>query len=31
MGVVTGKGLSDLIRERFGVKVTFYAHDRRWS
>lgn len=25
MGVVTGKGLSDLIRERFGVKTTFYA------
>lgn len=24
MGVVTGKGLSDLIREEFGVKVTFY-------
>lgn len=24
MGVVTGKGLSDLIREKFGVKVTFY-------
>jgi Mn2+/Fe2+ NRAMP family transporter len=24
MGVVTGKGLSGLIRERFGVKVTFY-------
>jgi NRAMP (natural resistance-associated macrophage protein)-like metal ion transporter len=24
MGVVTGKGLSDLIRERFGVKTTFY-------
>ena len=24
MGVVTGKGLSDLIREHFGVKVTFY-------
>jgi NRAMP (natural resistance-associated macrophage protein)-like metal ion transporter len=24
MGVVTGKGLSDLIRERFGAKVTFY-------
>lgn len=24
MGVVTGKGLSDLIREQFGVKVTFY-------
>lgn len=24
MGVVTGKGLSDLIRERFGVKWTFY-------
>ena len=25
MGAVTGKGLADLIRERFGVKVTFYA------
>jgi NRAMP (natural resistance-associated macrophage protein)-like metal ion transporter len=24
MGVVTGKGLSDLIREKFGVRVTFY-------
>lgn len=24
MGVVTGKGLSDLIREQFGVKTTFY-------
>jgi NRAMP (natural resistance-associated macrophage protein)-like metal ion transporter len=24
MGVVTGKGLSDLIRETFGVKFTFY-------
>ncbi len=24
MGVVSGKGLSDLIRERFGVKITFY-------
>ena len=24
LGVVTGKGLSDLIREHFGVKVTFY-------
>lgn len=24
MGVVTGKGLSDLIRENFGVKVTFW-------
>jgi len=24
MGVISGKGLSDLIRERFGVKVTFY-------
>jgi len=24
MGVVTGKGLSDLIREHFGVKWTFY-------
>jgi NRAMP (natural resistance-associated macrophage protein)-like metal ion transporter len=25
MGAVTGKGLSDLIRESFGVKVTFYT------
>lgn len=25
MGVVTGKGLSDLIREEFGVKLTFFA------
>lgn len=25
MGVVSGKGLSDLIRERFGVRVTFYT------
>lgn len=25
MAVVSGKGLSDLIRERFGVKLTFYA------
>lgn len=24
MGVVTGKGLADLIRENFGVKLTFY-------
>jgi NRAMP (natural resistance-associated macrophage protein)-like metal ion transporter len=24
MGVITGKGLSDLIRENFGVKVTFW-------
>ncbi len=24
MGVVTGKGLADLIREQFGVKTTFY-------
>jgi NRAMP (natural resistance-associated macrophage protein)-like metal ion transporter len=24
MGVISGKGLSDLIRERFGAKVTFY-------
>ncbi len=24
MGVVTGKGLSDLIREKFGVKLTFF-------
>jgi Mn2+/Fe2+ NRAMP family transporter len=25
MGVVSGKGLSDLIRERFGLKITFYT------
>src|SRR6266487_4391714 len=25
MGVVTGKGLADLIRERFGVRVTFWS------
>jgi NRAMP (natural resistance-associated macrophage protein)-like metal ion transporter len=25
MGVVSGKGLSDLIRERFGIKITFYV------
>src|SRR5438876_6949818 len=25
MGLVTGKGLADLIRERFGVKATFYV------
>ncbi len=25
MAVVTGKGLSDLMRERFGVKLTFYT------
>lgn len=25
MGAVTGKGLSDLIREQFGVKLTFFA------
>jgi len=25
MGVVSGKGLSDLIRERFGAKATFYT------
>jgi Mn2+ and Fe2+ transporters of the NRAMP family len=24
MGIVTGKGLADLIRENFGVKITFY-------
>jgi len=23
MGIVTGKGLADLIRENFGVKITF--------
>src|SRR5579885_219035 len=25
MGAITGKGLADLIREHFGVRVTFYA------
>lgn len=25
MGVVTGKGLGDLIRERFGVRITFWS------
>lgn len=25
MGVVTGKGLADLIREKFGVKITFWS------
>jgi NRAMP (natural resistance-associated macrophage protein)-like metal ion transporter len=25
MGAVTGKGLADLIRERFGVRITFYV------
>src|SRR5579872_3835389 len=25
MGVITGKGLADLIRENFGVKVTFWV------
>jgi len=25
MGVVTGKGLADLIRESFGVRITFYV------
>src|SRR5579885_3507267 len=25
MGVITGKGLSDLIRERFGVRITFWS------
>ncbi len=24
MGVISGKGLSDLIRERFGLRITFY-------
>jgi len=28
MGAVTGKGLADLIRENFGVRVTFYAMGR---
>jgi hypothetical protein len=30
MGVVTGKGLSDLIREKFGVKATFYVMVALW-
>jgi len=25
MGVITGKGLADLIRERFGVRITFWS------
>lgn len=25
MGIVSGKGLADLIRERFGLKITFYS------
>lgn len=25
MGAVTGKGLADLIRENFGVRVTFWV------
>jgi Mn2+/Fe2+ NRAMP family transporter len=25
MAIVTGKGLADLIRERFGLKITFYS------
>src|SRR5512139_788276 len=25
MGAITGKGLADLIREQYGVKVTFYV------
>src|SRR5512138_3528586 len=25
MGIVTGKGLADLIRETFGVRVTFFV------
>src|SRR3954468_3683401 len=25
MGVVTGKGLSDLIREEFGLRITFFV------
>jgi len=25
MGVATGKGLADLMREKFGLKITFYA------
>jgi NRAMP (natural resistance-associated macrophage protein)-like metal ion transporter len=25
MGIVSGKGLADLIREKFGLKVTFYS------
>src|SRR5215469_4138329 len=25
MGVITGKGLADLIREKFGVRITFWS------
>jgi Mn2+/Fe2+ NRAMP family transporter len=25
MGVITGKGLSDLIRDKFGVRITFWS------
>ena len=25
MGIVSGKGLADLIREKFGLKITFYS------
>lgn len=25
MGIISGKGLADLIREKFGLKITFYA------
>ena len=25
MGIVSGKGLADLIREKFGLKITFYT------
>lgn len=25
MGIVTGKGLADLIRERYGLRITFYS------
>ncbi len=28
MGAVTGKGLSDLIREEFGLRITFLHDDR---
>src|SRR5260370_518479 len=30
MGVVTGKGLADLIREKFGVRITFWSMLLLW-
>ena len=31
LGVVTGKGLSDLIREEYGLRVTFFTMCCWWS